>query len=111
MKIAIQTRDAELTDDLRRHVEQRLAFALSQCQDSIRGVVVGLSDINGPKGSIGKRCHLRVRLNGLSDIVVEETEADFYVAVNRAADRAKRTLVRRLRRVRGVYSERTPSRW
>ncbi|MBB4630694.1 HPF/RaiA family ribosome-associated protein [Sphingosinicella soli] len=102
MKIAIQTRDAELTDDLREHLEQRLAFALSRCQNRIRGVVVGLSDINGSKGGIDKRCHLRIRLNGLSDIAVEETEADFDVAANHAADRAKRTLARRPRYARDI---------
>lgn len=109
MKIDIQARDFELTDGLREHVEHRLGFALSQFQDHTRGVVVRLSDINGPKGGgIDKCCHLRVRLNGLSDIVVEETEADFPVAVNRAADRAKRTLARRLLRVRGTFNDRAP---
>lgn len=108
MKIAIQARDFELTDGLRKHVEDRLAFAMSQFQDRIRGVVVHLSDINGSKGGIDKCCHLGVRLSGLSDIVVEETEADFHVAVNRAADRAKRTLARRLRRVRSAFDGRAP---
>lgn len=110
MKIAIQTRDAELTDDLRERLAQGLAFALSQYQDRIRGVVVGLSDLNGPKGGIDKRCRVLVRLNGLPDIVVEETEADFSVAVDRAADRAKQTLIRRLRRLRGAIGDHTPSR-
>ncbi|SDH12831.1 HPF/RaiA family ribosome-associated protein [Pelagibacterium luteolum] len=98
MRIAIQVRNADLTEELREHVEYRLAFALSQFPEHIRGVAVVLSDINGPKGGIDKRCSLRVRLNGRSDIVIEETEADFHVAVNRAADRAKRSLGRRLRR-------------
>jgi putative sigma-54 modulation protein len=106
MRIAIQVRNADPTEELREHVEHRLAFALSQFPEHIRGVVVVLSDINGPKDGIDKRCSLRVRLNGRSDIVIEETEADFHVAVNRAADRAKRTLGRRLRRVRDTFSER-----
>jgi ribosome-associated translation inhibitor RaiA len=106
----MKTRAFQLTDSLREYVEYRLAFALSPFQDRIRGVVVILSDINGPKGGIDKRCQLQVRLRGLSDLVIDETEADFQVAVHRAADRAKRTLGRRLRRIRGVYSERTPSR-
>lgn len=108
MKIDIQAHGVELTDGLRGHVEHRLGFALSQFQDRIRGVVVRLSDVNGPKGGIDKRCNLRVRLNGLSEIVVEETEADFPIAVNRAADRAKRTLARRLLRVRETFNARAP---
>ena len=106
MRTAIQVRNSDLTDELREHVEHRLAFALSQFPEHIRDVVVVLSDINGPKGGIDKRCSLRVRLNGRSDIVIEETEADFHVAVDRAADRAKRTLGRRLRRLRDTFSER-----
>lgn len=89
-------RDLELSHSLREFVEYRLAFALSRFQDRIRDVVVVLSDINGPKSGIDKRCLLKVRLRGLSELLIEETEADFQIAVNRAADRAKRTLVRRL---------------
>jgi ribosome-associated translation inhibitor RaiA len=106
----MKTRAFQLTDSLREYVEYRLAFALSLFQDRIHSVVVVLSDINGAKGGIDKRCQLKVRLRGLSELVIDETEADFQIAVNRAADWAKRALARRLRRVRGVYSERTPSR-
>ncbi len=106
MRTAIQVRNSDLTDELREHVEHRLAFALSQFPEHIRGVVAVLSDVNGPKGGIDKRCSLRVRLNGGADIVIEETEADFHVAVDRAADRAKRTLGRCLRRLRNTFSER-----
>lgn len=105
MRTAIEVRNPDLTDELREHVEHRLAFALSQFPEHIRGVVVVLSDINGPKGGMDKRCSLRVRLNGRSDIVIEETEADFTVAVDRAADRAKRTVARRLRRLRDTFNE------
>ena len=39
------------------------------------GVAVRLSDINGPKGGLDKHCHLQLRLRGLPDIVVKDTEA------------------------------------
>lgn len=106
MRTAIQVRSSDLKDELREHVERRLAFALSQFPEHIRGVVVVLSDVNGPKGGIDKHCSLRVRLNGRSDIVIEETEANFHVAVDRAVGRATRTLGRRLRRLRDTFSER-----
>ena len=57
-----------------------------------------LSDINGPHGGADKRCHLQVVLAGLPDVVVEDTEADLYVAIDRATDRAGRTVVRRIDR-------------
>lgn len=97
MKIDIQARDFDLTDDLREHVMRRLGFALSQFQDPIRRVVVCLSDINGPRGGVDKPCYLGVRLNGLSEILVEETEVNFHIAVNRAAEEALRERDERLR--------------
>ena len=98
MRIDINARDFPLTDALRGHVERRLRFALSCCGDHIQRVVIRLSDINGPRGGADKRCHLQMVLAGLPDLVVEDTEADLYVAIDRAADRAGRTLVRRIER-------------
>ena len=57
-----------------------------------------LSDINGPRGGADKRCHLQVVLKGLPDVVIEDTEADLYVAIDRATDRAGRTVVRKIDR-------------
>lgn len=105
MKITTTTRDFELTDDLREYVEYRLAFALSPFQDRVRSVVVVLSDTNGPKGGIDKRCLVKTRLRGLSELIIAETESDFRIAVNRAADRTKRNLARRLWRLHGTFNQ------
>ena len=98
MQIDIQSRDFSLTDALRSHAERRLRFALSCCDDRIQRVVMRLSDINGPRAGADKRCHLRVVLTGLPDVVVEDVEADLYVAVDRATDRAGRAVVRKIDR-------------
>ncbi len=100
MQINIQGRNFSLTDALREHAIKRLRFALSRCSEPIRRVVMQLSDINGPKGGVDKRCHLRLVLDGLPDIIIDDTEADMYVAIDRAADRAGRTLTRRIARAR-----------
>lgn len=106
MRITTTARDFELTGSLREYVENRLAFALSRFQTRIRGVVIVLSDVNGPKSGLDKRCLLKVRPRGLAEFIIEEVESDFQSALNRAADRAKRTLARRLRRL----AERAPLR-
>lgn len=77
------------------HIERRLGFALSTKDDHIQRVMVHLSDINGPRGGEGKCCHIRVVLPHLTDVVIEDTEADIYVAIDRATDRAGRTVGRR----------------
>jgi ribosome-associated translation inhibitor RaiA len=61
---------------------------------------VRLSDVNGPRGGEDKRCHIEVRLRGMPDVVIVDTEADLYVAIDRATERAGRALVRRLERRR-----------
>ncbi len=98
MKIDIQARHFSLTDALRNHVERRLRFALSCCDEYIQKVIIRLSDINGPRGGSDKHCHLQVVLTGLPDIIIEDTEADLYIAINRATERAGHTLVRKVER-------------
>jgi ribosomal subunit interface protein len=95
IQIDIQSRNFSLTDALRSHAERRLRFTLTCYDDHILRIVMRLSDINGPRGGTDKRCHLQVVLSGLSDVVIEDTEADLYVAIDRATDRAGRTLIRR----------------
>jgi ribosomal subunit interface protein len=100
MQIDIQARDFSLTDALHSHAERRLRLALTYYGDHIQRVAMRLSDINGPRGGAGKRCHLQVVLAGLPDVVVEDIEEDLYIAIDRATDRAGRTVGRRLERKR-----------
>jgi ribosomal subunit interface protein len=100
MRILIKTSDFSLTDALRDHAERRLRFALTFCDDRIRQVTVRLSDINGPRGGIDKCCRLQVIMDGLPEVVIEDIEANMYVAIDRAANRAGRTVRRRLKRRR-----------
>jgi ribosomal subunit interface protein len=108
VQINIQARHFSLTDALRSHAERRLRFALTCCDDHIQRIVMRLSDINGPRGGEDKRCHLRVVLACLPDVVIEDIEADLYVAIDRAADRAGRTLVRKLDRRQSLLRQGRP---
>jgi ribosomal subunit interface protein len=98
MQMDIQCRGFELTDGLRDYAHKRLAYSLNHGDAHIGRVVVRLSDINGPRGGEDKRCHIEVRLKGLPEVVIEDTQADLYVAIDRAVERAGRTLARRLAR-------------
>lgn len=100
MQIIIKAREFSLTDTLRDHVERRLRFALTVGDKQIQRVVVRLSDINGPRGGLDKCCNLQVVLAGLNDVVVEDIETDLYVAIDRAVNRAGKTVRRRLTRRR-----------
>jgi len=101
MRITIQANGFVLTEALRRYTEQRLATALGWAGGHLRKLAVSLSDINGPRGGIDKRCKIQVRLNAGKEVLIEDTEADLYAAIDRAAERADRAVVRRVERQRG----------
>lgn len=98
MLIDIQAREFDLTDALRQHAQRCIQYALSRNDDRIRRIVVRLSDVNGPRGGADKRCQVQVRLTGMPELVIEDTESDMYLAISRATTRAGRSLTRRLKR-------------
>jgi putative sigma-54 modulation protein len=106
MNINIQARGFDLTEGLREHTRKRLQFALSWANHEVRSITVCLSDVNGPRGGNDKRCRIQIPMPGSRDVVIEDAEADLYVAINRAAERTERTMARRLERLRGHRRER-----
>ena len=98
MQMEIQARDFALTRALGSFIKRRVNLVLSSRYDQIQRIIVRLSDINGPRGGIDKRCQIQISLPRLADIVVEHTESNLYVAIDRATDRAGRTVNRRLER-------------
>jgi ribosomal subunit interface protein len=100
MQIEIVARDFPLTDAMRSYVTRRLDFSFSARRQHIKCVVVRLGDTNGPRGGNDKCCGIQVVVPGHADIVVQDTESDLYAAIDRATDRASRTVARRLDRQR-----------
>ena len=98
MRIHIQARGFSVTEALRDQAERRLRFALGSLSGQIRSINMLLDDQNGPRGGIDKRCKLRVVLDAQPAMVIEQQESDVYVAIDRASERASRTLARRLQR-------------
>jgi ribosome-associated translation inhibitor RaiA len=96
MKIGIQCRGFTLTSAIAGHVRKRLDFLLGRGLRRLRRVDVTLSDLNGPRGGIDKRCLIRVGIDGLRPVVIEDVQSDLYLAIDRAAGRASRTVLRRM---------------
>ena len=99
MKVDIQARDFSLTDSMLTYTQERIYFLFSSRFDQIQRITVRLSDVNGPKGGLDKRCQVKVSLPRLKDIYIDDVQTDLYVAIFRATDRASRTVNRRLRRL------------
>ena len=97
MQIELQARGFDLTQSLRDYTTKRLAQTLSPIRDDIKKVVVRISDDNGPRHGIDKRCMVRVALRGRKDIVVEDVNGDMYTAIGHAFVRAARSAKRLLR--------------
>ena len=96
MQTNIQARGFSLTEALENHVNNRLGFTFLHASSRVNRVRVKLSDLNGPRGGVDKRCLVEVRLEGLPVVVVEDVQSDMYTAINRAVGRATRTVKRRL---------------
>ena len=67
--------------------------------------MLGLPILMGPRGGVDKRCQIELTLAGQANIMIEDTETDLYFAIDRACDRAMRTLSRRLFRSRLHFHE------
>ncbi|MGB2832700.1 MAG: HPF/RaiA family ribosome-associated protein [Methylotenera sp.] len=100
MQLDIQTNGFSLKDGIRDYTKQRMQFALNRNDKHVTKVKVRLADINGPRGGVDKRCQIELALSGKNNILIEDIEADLYVAIARACDRCARTLARKLERSR-----------
>lgn len=100
MRLSIRASGIELSEELRRHVERRLLFALSRFGERVKDVTVRLADLNGPRGGIDKRCRMLAQLAPRGAIRVVKTDGDLQAAIDRCAERLGRSVVRELGRWR-----------
>ncbi len=98
MQTIIQTRGFKLTQALQEYTHKRLAYAISFASEHVQRITVRLSDINGPRGGEDKRCKLVLKMQGMPSMVIEDTESNLYSAIDRAVERASRSLARILKR-------------
>lgn len=103
MQIDIQTHGLALTEDLRTYTERRLRYALSWAKSHIRSVEVRCVNETVPFGGIWNRCTLCLRVQRGEDLIIKDLEADIHTAIERACDRASRTLARQIHLRRGVH--------
>ena len=100
MKINVQSRGFKLSKSLYRRVNAKLRRILHRYGDQITHADVMLQDVNGPKGGEDMKCLINIRVSKSKSIVVQETAADLYDAVNTCAQRVTRTIERHFDRSR-----------
>ena len=90
----------QIEDDDREQIGRKLGMKLGKFAASIERITVRLSDANGPKGGRDQVCQIKVVISGLPSVVVEERDAAFQQAVDRAISSAALAVRRSLQRRR-----------
>lgn len=103
--LAVRTTGVDIDASVRDHVRKRLAFRLGKFAPRIQRVSVRLIDVNGPKGGVDTACRIKVVLNGLKSVVVEEVAEVLHEAIDRAAHVAERAVRRALGRSRSTGAQ------
>ena len=96
MRMELSVKGMNGEEALKEYVERRMHFVLSRFGSELRRVVIRLSKTEGPQQPEQKRCQLAIKLLSAGSVSVVATHADLFVAIDRAAERASRSVERRL---------------
>ena len=97
MQVLFKSRHPQATE-LRDLTEHRVRFVLRRLGWLVPRAEVQMSDVNGPRGGIDKRCQVELKTNGAGSVVVASVANDWRTALDNALDRAARFLMRLWRR-------------
>jgi len=93
MQVLFESRvpDAAL---LRELAERRVRFVLRRLSWLVPRARVQLSDVNGPRGGLDKRCQIELKTETAGIVVITAIDRDWRSALESALMRAARTLTR-----------------
>ncbi|MFM7847351.1 MAG: HPF/RaiA family ribosome-associated protein [Rubrivivax sp.] len=97
MQVLFKSRHPRATD-LRDLTERRVRFVLRRLGWLVPRAEVRMSDVNGPRGGIDKRCQVELHTDGAGSVVVASVASDWRTALDDALARAARFLMRLWRR-------------
>ncbi len=97
MQVLFKSRDPQ-AHELRDLVQRRMRFVFRRIEWLIPKATVQLSDVNGPRGGIDKRCQIEIKSDIAGNIVVSSVDRDWRTALDKALSRAARFLMRQWRR-------------
>jgi ribosome-associated translation inhibitor RaiA len=97
MQVIFESRDTE-GRQFQALAEQRVRFVLRRLNWLVPQASIRLSDVNGPRGGIDKRCQVELSAQGNGRIVSSAMAADWRAALEGALSRATRRIVRSVQR-------------
>lgn len=98
MTIDVRFRGMAVSTELEARARQRIQRELAHHEHEIAVVVVRVTDENGPRGGVDKRCRVTAGGKRIGSVVVEEDHEDAWVAVDAAIARLERALARSIAR-------------
>lgn len=101
MQVHIESRALHAAT-LRDLAQRRVRFVMRRLAWLVPSAKVQLSDVNGPRGGVDKRCQVELQPLGLPPIVTTCVAADWRQALDQALKRAARTLMRQWHRHQAV---------
>lgn len=99
MQVIFEARDPQASP-LRDLAERRLRFVLRRLSWLVPRARVRLSDVNGPRGGVDKRCQVELSTDGAGSVVITAVARQWRSAIDSALSRAARVLLRLWRRGR-----------
>ena len=102
MMIDIAMSSQRPSANLQSLIEKRVRFALGRFERRLHRVQVRLTDENGPKGGIDKRCAISAELGAAGTLHAAVEDSDYEPAISRAVDRMARRVKDHLARRRDL---------
>ena len=100
MHILFKSR-APLAAELPDLARTRVLFVLRRFSVRIPHATVQLSDVNGPRGGVDKRCQVELQTGRGAPVVINAVAEQWRTALDNALSRASRLLARRFERAAG----------
>jgi len=97
MQVIFESRHPD-GSELREQAVARVRFAMRRLSALVPRAKVQLSDVNGPRGGVDKRCQLALSTVGAGEVVITTLAQDWRTALDLSLGRATRALKRALRR-------------
>jgi hypothetical protein len=97
MQVLFESRHPE-GHPLRDEAVRRAKFVMRRLTWLVPRARVCLSDDNGPRGGVDKRCQVELRTRSGATVLITSVARDWRSAIDNALARAARVLMRQLRR-------------
>jgi hypothetical protein len=94
MQVLFKSRNIEAFR-MRSFARQRTQFVFRRMAWLVSRATVNLSDINGPRGGLDKRCQVQVQISNANPVVVTSIAKDWRGALDLALARAVSSIARR----------------